>query len=65
MKYRGFDITTKRHAPGYSTLANRVKDGWVLVDEYNECLKNKNEAIQDSKITIDDYHKNTDWYEEE
>jgi hypothetical protein len=63
--YRNFAIEVSRVAEGgYSMSTYRNNDGWILVDEWNPCIKTVEDAIEECKITIDDYYINPEDYED-
>lgn len=65
-EYRGFKIETERLSKneGCTMFSYRISDDWVLVDEWNPSVTTIEQAIEECKITIDDYYENPDWYED-
>ena len=49
---------------GYSMFCAKLGDEWMLVDEWNENIKNNDDAFEECRITIDDYLENPSDYED-
>lgn len=64
MKYREFDIQVNRENAGYSGGSYRLRDNWELDYWYNFSIKNRLEALNECKITIDDYYECPEDYED-
>ena len=62
--YKGFIIDIEKIDNGYSMGCYRLSDKWMLVDEWNPCIKTKKDAIKECKITVDNYWKNPSDYKD-
>jgi len=66
LEYRGFKIEVEKldGDNGYSMSACRISDNWILGDSWNPTIKTTKEAIEEIKITIDDYYEYPEYYED-
>ncbi len=64
LKYRDFEIKVTREDEGYSGGSYRLIDNWELDYWYNPSIKNRLEALNECKITIDDYYDSPEDYED-
>ena len=64
MEYRKFNIEVRKEEEGYSGSSYKLVEGWELDCWWNPSIKTKKEAINECKITIDDYYDNPSDYED-
>ena len=66
VEYRGFKIEYEKldNNYGYSMYACRISDNWIIADSWNPSIKTTEQAINECKITIDDYYENPNDYED-
>lgn len=59
---KGFKMKLEKIDGGYHMLCYRISDNFILVDEWNPSVKTKRDAIEECKITIEDFLKNPEYY---
>jgi hypothetical protein len=67
--YKGFELDAHREKclAGYDTTylyAERIEDGWFLVDTFEDSEDSMEIQIESLKNTVDDYLKNPESYDE-
>ena len=55
--YRGFRLTARREEGDCWYMAERVEDGWVLIDGYGDMARTERGCVSYMKGLVDRYHE--------